>query len=111
MSQSTFASNTWKPHAPRSRYRPFAPISSAERSLVEIQQPLVDRLVGTPAQLHRQLDAPARELAVVEEAQARRQHRDHRGRRLDRMRKARGRARLVVVLQEARAAVLEVDLR
>src|SRR5205823_3197630 len=79
--------------------------------VVEHSQRLVDRFVWTPRQMGRDPFLESSELALVEEAQPRRQERDDCRGLMNSWRERGGRPRFIVVFQEAGQFVLVIEAR
>ena len=84
-------------------------VEAGEQAVVEGRDRGVGRLGRPAAEVHRDPHLAAFALPLVEEAQAGREERDHGRRAVDLRRERRRGARLVVVLEKAREAILEVE--
>src|SRR5262245_47533188 len=88
----------------------FRAAKALKKRFVELLYFRVGRLFGTTAEMHRSMDLPAFGLAFVEKAQARNEERDQ-GRWAVHFRpEGFHGARLVMVFEKARGAVLEEGL-
>jgi hypothetical protein len=83
-------------------------LQRGEEPVVEVLQPLIHGLDRTANEVRRDPLLPSFELPLMKEAQPGRQERDHGRRFVGAGRERRGRARLVVVFQEAGHLVLVV---
>ena len=86
-------------------------LEALEEAVVERGEPGVGRLARSAAEVDRDAHALSFSLALVEEPEAGREERQYGGRRVHLARERGGGPRLVVVLEEAGQAVLEVEAR